>query len=102
MHAAAGSAGALLSCAVHDAAEMAQAERIGADLAVVGHVKPTPSHGDAPALGWAGLEALTAGTTVPVYAIGGLGPGDLAEARAHGAIGVAGIRAFAGRVGDGR
>jgi 8-oxo-dGTP diphosphatase len=29
-----------------------------------------------------------------VYALGGVGPADFAEARQHGAQGVAGIRAF--------
>jgi 8-oxo-dGTP diphosphatase len=31
---------------------------------------------------------------LPVYALGGVGPPDLATARAHGAQGVAGIRGW--------
>lgn len=84
----------ILSCACHDAGELRQAERIEADLVVVGHVQATPSHPDEQALGWEGLAALTGETTLPVYAIGGLSPDDLPTARAHGAIGVAGIRGF--------
>lgn len=84
----------LLSCACHDAAELAHAERLGADLALVGHVKATPSHVQREPLGWDGLEALTARTALPVYAIGGMVADDVAEARLHGAIGVAGIRSL--------
>lgn len=82
----------LLSCACHDAAELRQAERLEADLVVIGHVGPTPSHPDRAPLGWAGLEALTAATTLPAYAVGGLGPDDVSTARQHGAIGIAAIR----------
>ncbi|MDX1609494.1 MAG: Nudix family hydrolase [Halofilum sp. (in: g-proteobacteria)] len=84
--------GRLLSCACHDAAEIRQAERLGADLLVIGHVGPTPSHAEREPLGWDGLEALTAATTLPAYAIGGLGPDDVPTARRHGAIGIAAIR----------
>lgn len=86
----------LLSCSVHDSAGIACAERIGADLAFAGPVRPTASHPDAKAMGWTGLADLAATTTVPLYALGGLYPGDLARARQAGAIGVAGIRGFAG------
>lgn len=82
----------ILSCACHDAAELAHAEHLGADLALVGHVKATPSHAQREPLGWDGLEALTARTTLPVCAIGGMTDDDVAEARRHGAIGIAGIR----------
>jgi len=82
----------VLSCACHDADELAHAERLEADLAIVGHVRDTPSHAQRKPMGWDGLQALTAGTTLPVYAIGGLGPDDVAEARRRGAIGVAAIR----------
>lgn len=85
-------AGRLLSCACHDAAEIRQAERLRADLLVIGHVGPTPSHPGREPLGWHGLEALTAATTLPAYAIGGLTPADLPAAREHGAIGIAAIR----------
>jgi len=82
----------ILSCAVHDRGELEQADRIGADIAVAGHVRATPSHPGREPLGWSGLEALAARTTLPVYAIGGLGPDDIGRVRRHGAIGIAGIR----------
>ena len=40
------------------------------------------------------FAALGAACPLPVFALGGVGPADLATARAHGAFGVAGIRAF--------
>lgn len=84
----------------HDAAELAAAERLGADYAVLGPVQATPSHPGAPVLGWEGFERLARGAGLPVFAIGGLGPQQLAPARAHGARGVAGISAY-WRVSDG-
>ena len=87
-------AGLPLSAAVHSAAESGAAEALGVDDLLLGPVRATPSHPDEPGLGWAGFEALRALTALPVYALGGVGLDDLAEARRHGAQGVAGIRAF--------
>lgn len=86
--------GRLLSCALHDAEEARHAERLCADIAVAGPVRPTLTHPGHPGIGWEGLAGLAAATTLPLYAIGGLSPGDLSEARWHGATGVAGIRGF--------
>ena len=82
------------SCAAHDAAELAHARWLGADYAFLGPVHPTASHPGGAALGWSAFAALTATTDLPIYALGGLVPQDLAAARAAGAIGVAGIRGF--------
>lgn len=84
----------LLSCACHDEREIERAEALGADLAYVGPVKATPTHPEATPLGWGGFRALSERTHLPLYAIGGLSRADLAEARAAGAVGVAGIRGF--------
>jgi 8-oxo-dGTP diphosphatase len=89
-----GVTGRLLGCACHNADEIARAERVGADQILIGPVLPTRTHPGAETLGWEGLAALTARTTLPVYALGGLQPGDLAAARDAGAIGIAGIRGF--------
>ncbi len=84
----------LLTCACHDATEVEQAERVGVDQTFIGPVLPTGTHPGASTLGWGGLAALTACTTLPVYALGGVAAGDLVAARQAGAIGVAGIRGF--------
>lgn len=83
-----------VAASCHTADELAQAVRIGCDFAVVGPVQPTASHPDAAHLDWAGLRALCADVPLPVYALGGLGAGDLPAAWQAGAQGVAAIRAL--------
>jgi 8-oxo-dGTP diphosphatase len=68
------------------------AEALGCDFAVVGPVRPTPTHPDASGIGWAGFERLREHSPLPIYAIGGLCPEDVATAREHGAQGIAAIR----------
>lgn len=87
-------AGAWLTAACHDAAQLAQAWALGCDAVLVSPVQATASHADADLLGWQGLQRLLDDAPLPVYALGGLAPADLARARAVGAHGVAGISAF--------
>ncbi|GAB6195794.1 Nudix family hydrolase [Lysobacter xanthus] len=88
--------GVPVAASCHDAADLAHAVRLGCDFAVVGHVRATPTHPDRVPLGWAGFAALREQVALPLYAIGGLRAPDLAEAREHGAQGIAGIRGFFG------
>jgi 8-oxo-dGTP diphosphatase len=78
----------------HTLADLQAAERLGCDFAVLGHVLDTPSHAAQPSLGWDAFARLREQVSLPIYAIGGLAPNDLATARHYGAQGVAGIRAF--------
>ena len=73
----------------HSARDLERASALGADFAIVSPVLPTDKHPGEQALGWDGLQALVAATPLPVYAQGGLGPGDIGRARAAGALGVA-------------
>jgi 8-oxo-dGTP diphosphatase len=82
-----------VAASCHDAAQLAQAERCGADFVVLGPVAPTASHPDAVPLGWERFRALRATTGLPVYALGGMRPADLGRARAAGARGLAMIGA---------
>ena len=84
--------GVMLAASCHDLDELRAAEAIGCDFAVVGTIKPTPSHPGTAGIGWDGFARLREHVSLPLYAIGGLGPGDLAEARSHGAQGIAAIR----------
>jgi 8-oxo-dGTP diphosphatase len=86
---------ARVGASCHTADELAHAEALGLDWALLGHVHATPSHPEpeARALGWDGFARLAAERTLPVYAIGGLGFGDLDVARRCGAHGVGAIRA---------
>lgn len=81
----AGLAGA--SC--HNAAELQRAMALELDFAVLGPVKPTPSHPGAVTLGWDGFARLARGTSIPLYAIGGMQRSDLEAAWRAGAHGVA-------------
>ncbi len=81
-----------VAASCHDAAELAQAAVVGADFAVLGPVRHTASHPHAAALGWERFSGLCRAAGLPVYALGGLQPADLAAARGAGAQGIAMIR----------
>jgi 8-oxo-dGTP diphosphatase len=87
-----------VAASCHDAAELAHAERVRCDFAVLGPVQATASHPGAAPLGWAAFAALREASTLPIYGIGGLGLEDLEAARAHGAQGIAALRAFLPKV----
>ena len=82
----------LVAASCHDAIELAAAQALGCDFAVLGSVAPTSSHPGGPVLGWDGFALLREAVSLPLYAIGGLGPDDIAMARRHGAQGIAAIR----------
>jgi thiamine-phosphate pyrophosphorylase len=87
--------GRIVGRSVHSVAEAVAAAAAGADFVMFGPVEATPKHGRtvAPA-GWDAVREVVAATSVPVVLVGGLGPEDEDRARAAGAAGVAGIRAF--------
>lgn len=82
----------LVGASCHDVAELDCAESLSLDYAVLGAVSPTASHPGRESLGWGRFASLVAGRTLPVYAIGGMAPPDLHEARTAGAHGIACIR----------
>lgn len=83
-----------VAASCHDLAQLQAAQRLGCDFVVLGPVQATASHPGAPALGWDTFERLREQVALPIYAIGGLGAGDIDAARRHGAQGVAAIRAL--------
>jgi 8-oxo-dGTP diphosphatase len=83
-----------VAASCHDAADLAHAERLRCDFAVLGPVQATPTHPGVTGIGWDAFAALREQTSIPLYAIGGLTPADLATARAHGAQGIAAIRSL--------
>ena len=86
--------GQLLAASCHDLPQRLRAQALDADLVTLSPVLPTASHPGATTLGWSGLARLCHDAVPAVYALGGVGPRDLEAARAAGAHGVAGIRAF--------
>ena len=86
--------GVLVAASCHTLDELRAAEALGCDFVVVGPVRETTSHPGKPGIGWERFAALREQVSLPIYAIGGLSPDDLAEARRHGAQGIAAIRGF--------
>lgn len=82
----------LVGASCHDAGELARAQALGVDFAVLGPVAPTPTHPGAPGLGWERFAALLKDCAIPVYALGGLTPSDLETAWRHGAHGISMMR----------
>ena len=87
-------AGRTVAASGHDAADLQHAERLRCDFAVLGPLKPTPTHPRATGIGWQRFAALREQVSLPLYAIGGMTPADIDDARAHGAQGIAAIRAL--------
>ena len=79
----------LYAASCHTGQELGHAMAIGLDFVVLGPVKATPSHPDAEPIGWDGFRRIAEHASIPVYAIGGLRPADLHEARRAGAHGLA-------------
>ncbi len=88
-----------VAASCHGLEEIRHAERIGVDFIVLSPVLATPSHPEAEPLGWPRFGALAQAANLPVFALGGMSPSHLAQARSIGAQGVAGIRGF-DRAGD--
>jgi 8-oxo-dGTP diphosphatase len=78
-----------VGASVHDEKELARAGELGLDFAVLGPVQVTASHPGRSPLGWTEFERIAVGTSLPVYAIGGLDSEALPAAMARGAHGVA-------------
>lgn len=76
----------------HSIEELRLAESLGVDFAVLGPVRATPSHPDSVPLGWERFREIATGASIPVYALGGMTPRDLDQARTCGAHGVAMVR----------
>ena len=79
----------LVAASCHTPAELERAMQLELDFAVLGPVREKTA---AATLGWEGFAQIVRGTTLPVYAIGGLTRADLEDARRAGAHGVAMIR----------
>lgn len=85
---------AWLGASCHTPEELARAAALGLDYAVVGPTLPTATHPEHPGLGWDGLARLLEERPLPVFAIGGMQPDDLAQASAIGCHGIALMRGW--------
>jgi 8-oxo-dGTP diphosphatase len=78
-----------IAASCHNTMELAQAARVGADFALLSPVLATASHPDVEPLGWEQFARLRLCSDAPVYALGGMRPEHLPEARRRGAHGLA-------------
>ncbi len=85
--------GMLVGASCHTRDELTRAGELALDFAVLGTVAATPTHPRAIPIGWDGFAARNALMRLPVYALGGLRPSDLATAIDAGAHGIAMRRA---------
>lgn len=76
----------------HDDRELGHAAALGLDYALLGAVKPTQTHPGQPGMGWDTFAALSRNRALPILALGGVGPADMAQARDAGAHGIAAVR----------
>lgn len=83
-----------LSASCHNAAELAQAERVDVDVVLLSPVLPTSTHAHGPTLGWTGLAELAKNSCLPVYALGGMTTAHLGQAQFAGCQGIASISSF--------
>ncbi|HEY3074462.1 MAG TPA: Nudix family hydrolase [Burkholderiales bacterium] len=84
------SQGGLVAASCHTRAELERAMALALDFAVLG---PVLEKGGAQPFGWKGFADLARGSSIPVYAIGGVTPADMQSAWRAGAHGLAMIRA---------
>jgi len=82
----------IIGASCHTADELAAAVAMNVDFVTLSPVRGVPMK--RPPMGWWGFAPLAATCSLPVFALGGLGPEDLDEAVRWGAWGVAGIRAY--------
>jgi len=84
----------LFSASCHDLEGLRLAEALDADFALLSPVCATEKYLESQLLGWAGFEELARQVNLPVFALGGVEPADLATCRQHKGFGIAGISAF--------
>ena len=77
-----------VGASVHSPAEAEEAEGLGADYVIAGHVYPTACKLDREPRGTGFVRDVCSAVDIPVYAIGGITPGNSARVYAAGATGV--------------
>ena len=78
---------AMAGVSVHSVAEAVMAERMGADYVTAGHVFLTDCKKGIPARGLPFLRSVCESVRIPVYAIGGITPGNVDSVLGAGAAG---------------
>ena len=85
-----------IGCSVHSLEEAVEAERAGADYVTYGHIFASDSHPGLPPRGLGALRRAVQALSIPVIAIGGIGPDNAGAVLDTGCSGVAVIGAVLG------
>jgi 8-oxo-dGTP diphosphatase len=83
-----------VAASCHTAEQLARAQALGLDFALLSPVRATASHPGARPLGWHRFRALVDPAVLPVYALGGMRRSDLEQAQQAGGQGIAAIGAL--------
>ena len=78
---------AILGASCHSVEDALEAQRLGCTYITAGHVFATDCKKGVPPRGLAFLQAVCQSVSIPVYAIGGIGSGNIASVRQAGAKG---------------
>lgn len=84
----------MLGVSIHAPEEAVRAQKLGADYVTAGHVFATDCKKGLPGRGLPWLEGVVNAVSIPVYAIGGIGPDNLAAVARTGAAGACLMSAF--------
>jgi 8-oxo-dGTP diphosphatase len=83
-----------VAASCHSSDELAYANAIGVDFALLSPVLPTTSHPEAASLGWPKLAPLIERSPIPIFALGGMRTEMLETAWDNGAHGIALMRGW--------
>ena len=83
-----------VAASCHTPADLEKAQRLGVDFVVLGPVLPTATHPESAGIGWDVFAHRIERASLPVFALGGMRPALLDQARRHGAHGVALMRGW--------
>jgi len=89
-------AGWIVTAAAHGGRALRRAAAAGVDAVLLSPVLPTASHPERAALGVLRFAALCRSAPVGIFALGGIGLGELRRLKGSGCAGVAGIGLFSG------
>lgn len=84
----------LLGVSTHTPEEIEQALKIEADFILLSPIKETSSHPGVPGIGWQKFAEVVKTVPIPVFALGGMKPEDIEQAKKTGGQGIAAISGF--------
>ena len=84
----------VVGCTCHSKQDLAKAELLGFDYALLSPMVMTSEYSDSKPLDWGRFKELAGSVSLPVYALGGTRLDDVSSVFGHGAAGVASVGAY--------